>query len=231
MDQLDEFYDSLRRGMTVADFTKRFDEIFHFIESENLVSDYRLGKGRTKRLRDEVGPAANFLKSEAASEDQVQFPLDNSSDDCIWQQDSGRRVTIQITLVQGRERFYLASELNDSGIGRGYLGLADDKSTADFEQKMAQPHRMYSTPEAQKTIIDAVTLCAEKKSQSSADLLLIVYPNSPFSQRHWSQMKTSISNLVEDMPNSKIVLVVEDHERDFVLRLKDAPFRESTEGR
>jgi hypothetical protein len=116
-------------------------------------------------------------------------------------------------------------------VGRGYLGIADDRSKADFEQAMAQPRRMYSTPEAQRAIIEAVRLCAKKKSRGSADILLIEGPQRWLRKNRWLELQPLLSRLVEDLPYTKVFMGIEEVDGDFILTLKDEDLRPSSSDR
>jgi hypothetical protein len=66
---------------------------------------------------------------------------------------------------------------NPKSIGRGYLGITDDRPTVEFQGAMAKGRTMYSTTGAQNTLCHAVYLCLERKNDpKGADTLLIEAP-------------------------------------------------------
>ena len=78
MKSIDDFIDLIMRGTCVGEFLKRHAGLFADIKAAGLVQDYRLGRGRMKRLRDEVAPVELFLRGHADAADRVQFPLNSS---------------------------------------------------------------------------------------------------------------------------------------------------------
>jgi hypothetical protein len=134
------------------------------LRSHGLVEDYRLGRGRMKRLRDEVTPVALFLSEHAGSSDKIQFPLNNHVPDCnVWHRTPNLHRTIEVTVAQARERLNLMTELNETGWGRGFIGVTDDKSKSAFDERMAEPREAYSTDRVREIMTGALTLCPETK--------------------------------------------------------------------
>ncbi len=138
-DELHNFYAVLKRGTTVADFLDRYERVIQFIHKENLTKSYRLAQGAVKKLRDEVSPVARFVRMHAAPEDRIWFALSNSAPDCCVRHEGDGLREIEVTVAQARERLNVMTELNQTGTGRGYLGLSDDAQTEDFVAKMTQP--------------------------------------------------------------------------------------------
>jgi hypothetical protein len=173
-----------------------------------------------KRLRDEVTPAARFVRRCAAPEDRIQFPLDYGAADCnVCHQAPVRRRTIQITLIQGRERLNLMTELNETGCGRGFLGVTDDRPTSEFFDAIGKEREMYSTAEGQRTIVQAIELCAQNKAGIQGDTLLIEAPTYLPMVRMLEiqlQLKQSVSRL----SFSEIYLVGDHEDGDLCLQLK-----------
>src|SRR5262245_18238652 len=121
------------------EFLGCYDELFPFIHPYGLTPDYRSGKGRVKPLRDETTPTARVVRQHAAPDDRIQFPLDSGVPDCnIWHRAPLRHRIVEISIAQGKERFFLNSELNATGSSRGFLGLTDDRTRAEFEDAMRQ---------------------------------------------------------------------------------------------
>jgi hypothetical protein len=118
MDLFDSFYGLIRSGLEVGDFLGRHAALFPEIRAYGLVDDYRLGKGRMKRLRDEVTPVALFLPEHADNSDKVQFPLNNHVPDCnVWHRKPNLHRTIEVTVAQARERLNLMTEFEQDRMG------------------------------------------------------------------------------------------------------------------
>ena len=213
MDELECFYSLLRSRTSVAEYLRRYEALFHFIHSKGLASDYRLAKEPFKRLRDEVTPAYPFVRQHAAPDDEIQFPFDNGPHDCnVWHRNPARHRTIQITVSQGQERFYSMTELNNSGWGRGFVGLNDDSSRKNFKKKMSQEREMYSTYEAREITLRAFELCAKKKRLSASDTLIIGFSKEILPSARWSEMRLEISNLFRKTSFLEVYATSDDDE-------------------
>ena len=178
-DLLDEFYAAVQSQILIGAIKDRYSDVLEYVHANNMTDDMRLAKGRVKRLRDEIAPAMHFLRCQTGDSDSVQFPLDDGPIDCTVFYSAGSKRQIQITGAQRRERLNLMTELNQNpkGIGRGYLGVTDDRPTVEFQGAMAKGRIMYSTTGAQSTLCHAVSLCLErKKDPKGADTLLIEAP-------------------------------------------------------
>jgi hypothetical protein len=213
-DDLDRLYATAKAGTSVREFLQHYSAIFPFIRAKNLTCDYRLGRGRLKRLRDELTIGAHFLSLHANANDRVQFPLDSGGTDCNWYSD--RKRTIEITVVQGRERLNLMTELNETGEGRGFLGLTDDEPTHKFNEKMRQGRHAYSTDEAQQSMIHAIELCAQNKSRSSCDILLIGAPLGNLQMSRWLEIKNQLAAKVQRLPYSEIFVMGDGECKDCI---------------
>ena len=197
-DPLDDFYTTIKNGTTVSNFLEKYERIFTFIHPD-LTEDYRLGSGRVKKLRDEVTPVARFVRKFAAPADRISFALSDAAPDCCVTHEGTRRREIEVTVAQGRERYELMRELNQNGIGRGFLGLSDDAPTDHFKERMNQPKKGYDTEEIVRTFICAVAICARKKSKFTGDTLLIDAPLETLPANRWDNFWESLANEVEKL--------------------------------
>ena len=199
-DKLDDFYTTIKSGnTTVSNFLEKYECIFGFIHSEGLTEDYRLGSGRVKKLRDEVSPVARFVRKFAAPADRISFALDDKTPDCFVTHGGSRRRKIEVTVAQGRERFNVMRELNQTGTGRGFLGLSDDAPTDHFKERMNQPRTAYSAEEIGRTLIFALAICARKKSKFTGDTLLIDAPLETLPPNRWDDFWEPLANEVEKL--------------------------------
>ncbi len=219
-DELDDFYTALKSGTTVARFLEQYEHIIGFIHAERLTEDYRLGKGRVKRLRDEVSPVARFVREHASLEDQIWFALDYTAPDCCVRHGVDRLREIEVTVAQGSERFNVMTELNQTGIGRGFLGLSDDAPTEHFVRKMAQPREAYTEEEIGRIMICAVAICARKKEQSRGDTLLIEAPLVTLPAERWDNFRTPLSKKVKELAFPEVYVTGRSSGRDICLRIK-----------
>ena len=221
-DAIDEFYSLIKAGTCVGELLRQYTALFPFIHSMGLTPDYRLGKGRLKRLFDEVTPVTRVVRRCAGLDDRIQFPLNSSVPDCnLWHR-SGRHQTIEVTTVHRRAHFFLMKELNATGQGRGYLGLDDSSSNEDFRSAMNREREMHSTPEAQASKARAIASCARKKSNNQSaetliieDLMLNCLPTN-----RCLEMQYRLSELVQPLLFSEIYLVGYHNDDDLCLRLK-----------
>jgi len=218
-DELDDFHIALKSGTTVASFLKRYERIIQFIHEEGRTKDYRLARRPVKKLRDEVSPVARFVRKHAAPEDRIWFALDDTTPDCCVRHGGGRLREIEVTVAQGRERLNVMTELNQTGTGRGYLGLSDDAPTEDFVRRMAQPRVAYSGEEVGHSMICAVVICARKKSVSQGDTLLIEAPLETLPANRWDDFRLLLAEKVKELAFCE-VYVTGRSERDICLRIK-----------
>ena len=195
-DKLDDFYTTIKSGTTVSNFLEKYDCIFRFIRSEGLTEHYRLGSGRVKKLRDEVTPVARFVRKFAELEDRILFALSDKTPDCCVMHEGNRLREIEVTVAQGTERFYVMRELNETGTGRGHLGLSDDAPTDHFKERMNQPRSGYTGEEIGRTLICAVAICARKKSRFTGDTLLIDAPLETLPGNRWDDFWKALANEV-----------------------------------
>ena len=219
-DELDDFYAALKSGTTVASFLDRYERIIQFIRKEGLTEDYRLARGRVKKLRDEVSPVARFVREHAASEDRIWFALDDTAPDCCVKHGGDRLREIEVTVAQARERFNVMTELNQTGTGRGHLGLSDDAPKEDFDRKMDQPRVAYSTEELGRSIIYAVAICARKKRRFRGDTLLIEAPLETLPADRWSNFRAPLAEKVKELAFPEVYVTGRNGDRDICLRIK-----------
>ncbi len=187
-DELDDFYDVLRSGITVESFLEKHAEIFGFVHARGLTNNYRLAKGRVKKLRDEIAPVARFVRAHTKPEDRIRFALDDTHPDCTLCHQDGRRRKVEVTVAQAKERFRLMTELNEKGTARGFLGITDDSAWQDFEDRMGCERKAYSTEEVLCCIQSAIELCAQNKLRYGGDTLLIEAPMVTLPVDRWSQL-------------------------------------------
>jgi len=221
MDVFDSFYEQIKSGLEVSEFLGLHAALFPEIKAHGLVEDYRLGRGRMKRLRDEITPVALFLRGHADSSDRVQFPLNNSVPDSnVWHRTPNLHRTIEVTVAQARERLNLMTELNSSGWGRGFIGVTDNKPKSAFDEKMADPREAYSTDQVRETMIDALALCARNKAHSQGHTLIVSTAMEHLPRERWAEMQQVLAAPVAQLPFQEVYLVGRPDEKELCLRLK-----------
>ena len=218
-DGLHSFYAVLKRGTTVADFLDRYECVIEFIHKEGLTESYRLARGAVKKLRDEVTPIARFVRTHAAPKDRIWFALSASSPDCHVNHEGNGLREIEVTVAQARERLNVMTELNQTATGRGFLGLTDDAPTEDFVAKMAQPRVGYTDEEIGRSMIRAVEICAQKKSNYQGDTLLIEAPLETFPADRWNDFQPLLAEKAKELAFSE-VYVTGVSDREICLRIK-----------
>jgi hypothetical protein len=221
MDTFDSFYEQLKSGLEVGDFLERHAALFGEIRAHGLVDDYRLGRGRMKRLRDEVTPVALFLPGHADNSDEIQFPLNNNVPDCnVWHRASNLRRTIEVTVAQARERLNLMRELNKTGWGRGFIGVTDDKPKSAFDEKMADEREAYSTEQVRKTMIEALALCAKNKAHSQGHTLIVSTAMEHLPRERWAEMQPVLAAPIAQLTFQEVYLVGRPDAAELCLKLR-----------
>ena len=173
-----------------------------------------------KKLRDEVSPVARFVREHAAPEDRIWFALDDTAPDCCVRHEADRLREIEVTVAQARERLNVMTELNQTGTGRGFLGLSDDAPTEDFVRKMDQPRVAYSTEEIGRSIICAVAICARNKSKFQGDTLLIEAPLETLPADRWGNFRAPLAEKVKDLAFSEVYVTGRSGDCGICLRIK-----------
>lgn len=223
VDDLERFYDLVKSGTRVDEFVGAFESLFPFLRANGLKEEYRLARGRCKRLRDEVSPVAIFAGRYAAPHDRIQFPLNSGVPDCnVWHQNPAWHRTIETTIIQGRARLNVMTELNETGWGRGFVDLTDDRPTRDFVEVMGQEREAYSTEQVQRTMVHALALCAANKAHSQGHTLLIDVATSmqTLPGERWLEMQCALAQPVKNLSFAEIHLVGQPDGEDFCLKLK-----------
>lgn len=220
-DELDEFYIALKTGMTITEFLNRYEAIFQYVQDEDLTKDYRLARGKMKKLRDEVTPVARFVRQCAAPEDQIWFAIDDkTAPDCCVRHVGGRLREIEVTVAQARERLNVMTELNERGTGRGHLGLSDNAPTEEFVRRMEEPRIAHTTEDIARTMICSVAISAHKKRKSPGDTLLIEAPLETLPAERWRNFRPPLAEKVKELAFGEVYVTGRTHGCDVCLRIK-----------
>jgi hypothetical protein len=221
MQSIDDFIDLIKAGTNVGELLRRHARLFADIRAAGLVKDYRLGRGRMKRLRDEVAPVELFLRGHADAADRVQFPLNSSVPDCnVWHRTPIFHRTIEVTVAQARERLNRMTELNDTGWGRGFIGITDDRPKKEFVEKMVSAREAYSTDQVRDTMVAALSLCASNKAHSRGDTLIISADMGMLPRERWMEMQAVLGPPISGLGFREVFLVGYPDEAELCLKLK-----------
>ncbi|CAH2407054.1 hypothetical protein [Mesorhizobium escarrei] len=161
-----------------------------------------------KKLSDEVVPAMKYLR-EIGFKGSLRFPFDNSTPDCWIRTNDGEVRGIEVTLAKARERVALAKELNETGSGRGYLGLSDEAPQKEFEAKLAGKRAMYTTEAALSSIGAAIKSCLSKKTHSryAGFDLVIDAPLRTLPADRWKLIEPDLSAAAEPTTFHRVYVV------------------------
>lgn len=213
VEALNKFYDDLSTpdGMSVTNFHNRQATLFAEDRSPNDLNDYRLGKNPWKKLRDEITPVSHFLKYSLINTDRIRFPLNNNTPDCWLLNVNGEDRGVEVTIERGREKYHLTQEMNESGMGRGFIGIQDDASQADFDNCMSNLRTMYLPGQALDATKVGILRCLSKKNDhkkySNVFYLLIQAHLSTLPKHRWNAIKKELSQEAVSLPFKEVYVI------------------------
>jgi hypothetical protein len=215
---LKEFYAriSAERGLGVLEFQSELTDLFLQPRSIADVNDFRLSKGAWKKLADEVVPVSRFLRIKDVQTGRIRFPLDsNPPDSWLWTEHPPNRVGIEVTIAKGTERFYLAKELVEKGIGRGFVGLPDDAPRVAFRAEMSKDRVMYTSGEVLSADKQGVLRCLSQKNarKFSGFLLLIQAHLLPLPRERWQTISGDLQAAAAECPFAEVHVIGDIDER------------------
>ena len=210
-------------GMTVSEFQTSLRDLFELPRTSDDLRNYRLHRKPWKRLSDEVMPVSRFLQYFGIKADRIRFPLNNEPPDCWLVKDGQDSHTgIEVTIAQGTERYRLAQELVETGMGRGFIGVPDDASKAVFDNVMSRRRVMYSPDSALSSTRDGIRRCLSRKNQSRfAGLsLLIQAPLSNLPQQRWKHIRSDLRTTAATTPFKEVFVISNADGRPWGFRIK-----------
>jgi hypothetical protein len=226
---LEEFYARISAdgGISVLPFQSELASLFKRPRSEPDIDNFRTSKGPWKKLADEVVPISRFLRLKTVETGRVRFSLNDKVPDCwFWPllpdcpQDP---VGIEVTIAQGTERFYLATELVGKRVGRGFIGLPDDAPRAAFKNALSKDRVMYTPDQALLSVKKGVLRCLSRKNDRkfSGFLLLIQAHLLPLPQERWETIMRDLCAAAADSPFAEAYMIGDtDHERSKAFQIK-----------
>ncbi len=213
-DALQQFYGEISSedGIAIEDFQKKLGDLFNRARQDDDVKEYRIGRGEWKKLRDEVLPVSCYFFYRKISTGKVRFLLSNEPPDCMYwgEGDKKNEKSVEVTIAQGRERFFLGKRLNEEKMAGGFLGLGDEKNNDDFEKAIASDRVMYSTEQALDAIKSGVLRCLErKKNHNPMDVLLIAANLIVLPFERWEKIIPELARASEGMPFMEVHVIAD----------------------
>lgn len=222
--RLSRLYSRLQAWTANHELQTAVDEYFCGPRSSSEIADYRARRGQLKKLRDEIVPIRDYLKS-LKFEGDVRFPLDNSVPDCWIRQDiNSKPIGIEITVAQAREQHLLGEELNNNKLGRGFLGLNDGATSEAFRARLDKPRIMYTSDLALRVVTDGIRLCLEKKNKLKYKGLTLVIeaPLGLIPNERWESAHAELRSAAEQTPFKQIYVIGDRESYLFGFPIKQA---------
>jgi len=222
---LEIFYDeiSVTNGVSVSAFQKRLVSLFAGQRTDADIKDYRLGKKPWKKLRDEIVPISSFLEFYNVEANRIRFPLDNKTPDCWLLNDKVPNLGIEVTIERGREQYHLATELNNTGVGRGFIGMQDDASKTDFDNRMSNARIMFTSEQALEAMKAGILRCLARKNDpkyKDVSCLLIQAHLISLPKEHWCAIKEELSEVAKSLHFQNIYVIGDTHEKPWGFQIK-----------
>jgi hypothetical protein len=206
----------------ICDFEQALNDYFAGPRSNTEIADYRTKKGSLKKLRDEITPVLSHVKF-LGTQGEIRFELGDGVPDC-WLRDSSTSEPrgLEVTTAQSREQYYLGQELNQKGMGRGFIGLPDDAPLSAFSKNLSRQRIMYSTESALKATSDGIKLCLKKKAKPkyAGFDLLIEAPLHNLPNERWSLILEELRSAAAEMPFRQIHVIGSRDPKLFGFRIK-----------
>lgn len=129
---------------------------------------------------------------------------------------------IEVTGALAHEQQALGKELNDKGIGRGFLGLSDNATAKAFADRLAKPRSAYSSDAVLKVTSDGIKLCLKKKSKPKYEGhdLLIEAPLNLIPHERWSAVDADLRLAASNTPFRQVHVIGDRHFKPFGFRIK-----------
>lgn len=176
-----------------------------------------------KKLADEVSPISRFLDYRKIESGRIRFPLSNEPPDCfLWIPPNKEPLTIEVTIAQGKERYFLKKELVQTGEGRGFVGVGDDQDNQQFKDAVDKERQMYESSQALIAIRDGILRClSHKKVQSPMDILIIEAPLNILPFEYWDMIKIELREAAANLSFREIHVIgnKDDGPRGFAIKM------------
>jgi hypothetical protein len=216
-----------QRGGTIAELQAAIGSLINSDRSDDDLADWRLRRGKLKKVCDEIIPVARLFRFLGESNGRAQFPLDDHVPDCWWQREDGQRVGIEVTISQGQARHILGTELVQAPRGsivRGFIDLQDGKGKK-HKQRVVSVKRssraIYSSEQALMAVGNGLRRCLDEKNREvyRGMLLVIEAPLDALPAERWKTLQPALATEAASSPFEGIY-VLGSGERLPALRLK-----------
>ena len=224
-DALDYVLSIAQTGTPVGDLQHALDALLTTDRTEVELADWRLRRGRLKKVCDEILPVTRLVRFLGESNGHVRFPLDSKAPDCYWRRaQEGSPIGVEVTISQGRARHILGTELVTAPRGsavRGFLSLQDDAGKRMTEAAKRSSRAMYSTPQALASTGDGIRRCLREKDHEKyrGMILLIEAPLETLPAQRWQALQPALREEAQRLPFQS-VFVLGNGERLPGLQLK-----------
>jgi hypothetical protein len=222
---LDRLLSTAQQDAPIAILQDALTQLLDAERSEAEMVDWRLRRGKLKKVCDEIIPVARLMRYLGAKRGTLRFPLDSKVPDCFWTPSSaGRPIGIEVTIAQGRGRHILAEELVRAprgGITRGFVSLQDGAPKAQVKATKESQRAMYSTAQALNAVGGGILRCLHEKNQEKyRDMVLVIEaPLEALPQERWKTLQPDLAAEAKSLPFQR-VFVLGGGERLPVLELK-----------
>ena len=225
-DELNTLLDRVSHKLTIAEFRREISCFWRReLRQRKYLDQIRFSRGACKKFMDEIVPVAQFIAWKKIKSKFIQFPLDNKVPDCfLWENGGKASQGIEVTIAQGRARFYLMQEAVGHGTGRGFLELQDDDSVEEFDRAFEREPDGYTTDQALHSVKSAIRLCLKNKNHpkyASMDLLIQGPINvATLPRERWRAIRSDLVNAAECMPFREIYVIGDGSRNPICLRIK-----------
>ncbi len=225
-DELDQLLDRVSCKLSIQDFNRELSRFWtRELRQRKHLHEIRFSRGRCKKLMDEIQPVAKFLRWKRITSGHIRFQLDNRVPDCIvWKKGESTAQGIEVTVAQGKARFYMTRELAAVGLGRGFMELQDDAEIEQFEGAFNREADGYTTDQALDSLKAAIKLCLQNKNDRKyGGLSLLIH--GPLNvmilpRQRWSAMKGDLIEAAKDMPFREIHVIGDGSKNPICFQIK-----------
>ncbi|MEW8333753.1 MAG: hypothetical protein AB2692_22675, partial [Candidatus Thiodiazotropha sp.] len=143
--------------------------------------------------------------------------------DCWLLTDSDDEIGVEVTIERGREQYHLAKELNESGMGRGFIGIQDDAPKTDFDNRMSNPRAMFTSEQALEATKAGILRCLSRKDDQKYEnvfYLLIQAHLTNLPKERWSAITEELSLVAQNLPFQEVHIIGNADENPWGFQIK-----------
>lgn len=207
--EIERLKQRLQQWTTVEEFDEAVTAYFKSERSKEDIANYRSKRGSMKKLRDEITPVHRHVMF-TQKQGEIRFALNDDIPD-VWfrENSSASSCGMEVTVALSREQHYLGRELNEKGVGRGFIGIQDDAPIEDFDKKLNRNRSAYSSQQVLKTVEVAINRCFLKKNNKkySGHDLLVEAPLGLIPKERWSQIDLGLRRAAATLPFREVHVI------------------------